>query len=289
MARTHKPGVGGSNPPLATKILMKMFCITINNSHFDKIKELGYIPVGLGKNISNSGFLRDNTQNNISEKNPFYGEYTFHYWLWKNKKINQYNGWVGFCQYRKFWVKDLKNKNYKSFKELKENLLNEIPDGFRNFDSILGEPIFINQLRISKFFKKNFLKILKYPNLLFDKNKRNIKFHFDMMHGEGNLEKAISLLPKNDQNDFFDFVNSKLSFNPHNMFICKSPKILSEYYNSIFPWLKTCESKFGFNLEGYGLKRIYGFLAERYMSYWFNKYTRSTTLPILFKDISELN
>ena len=54
---------------------MKMFCITINNSHFDKIKELGYIPVGLGKNISNSGFLRDNTQNNISEKNPLWRIY----------------------------------------------------------------------------------------------------------------------------------------------------------------------------------------------------------------------
>ena len=73
------------------------------------------------------------------------------------------------------------------------------------------------------------------------------------------------------------------------MFICKSPKILNEYYNSIFPWLEKCESKFGFNLEGYGLKRIYGFLAERYMSFWFKKYTKSTTLPIIFKDISELN
>ena len=70
------------------------------------------------------------------------------------------------------------------------------------------------------------------------------------------------------------------------MFICKSNNIINKYYESIFPWLKRCEEKFGFNLEGYGLKRIYGFLAERYMSYWFKKYTNYKTLPIIFRYIS---
>ena len=64
---------------------------------------------------------------------------------------------------------------------------------------------------------------------------------------------------------------------------------LRNYYNSVFPWLKRCEDVFGFNLEGYGLKRIYGFLAERYMSYWFRKNTKFKTLPIIFKDITFLN
>ena len=73
------------------------------------------------------------------------------------------------------------------------------------------------------------------------------------------------------------------------MFICKSNLILKKYYNSIFPWLERCEKNFGFNLEGYGLRRIYAFLAERYMSYWFKKYTKYTTLPIIFKDLTELN
>ena len=73
------------------------------------------------------------------------------------------------------------------------------------------------------------------------------------------------------------------------MFICKSNHILNNYYNVIFPWLERCEKIFGFNLQGYGLKRIYGFLAERFMSFWFKKYTKSTTQPIIFKDISELD
>ena len=83
--------------------------------------------------------------------------------------------------------------------------------------------------------------------------------------------------------------NKEVSFNPHNMFICRSSLILNNYYETIFPWLKRCESEFGFDLKGYGYKRIYGFLAERFMSYWFKKYTKYTTLPIIFKDITDFN
>ena len=131
--------------------------------------------------------------------------------------------------------------------------------------------------------------MLKEPSLFFDKSKRTIKFHFDMMHGKGNLDKAIKFLDKQDRDDFNEFVNKEVSFNPHNMFICKSYEVLNEYYNRIFPWLEKCEKEFGFDLDGYGLKRIYCFLAERYMSYWFKKYTNYKTLPILFKDIGELD
>lgn len=266
-----------------------MYCITVNDTHYEKIKYIGYIPVGLGTNIKNENFQNDKIGENISFKNPFYGEYTFHYWLWKNVINNIKNDeWIGFCQYRKFWsFKD--NIELKNLIELKNNIVKYIPDDFQSFDSILGEPIFINQFKFSKFIKKNFSKILRNPSLLFDKKKRNIKFHFDLMHGEGNLDKAISLLEGSDREDFQNFVNSEVSFNPHNMFICKSSKILKEYYNSIFPWLKKCESEFGFDLDGYGLKRIYGFLAERYMSFWFKKYTKYKTIPIIFKDITNLS
>ena len=268
---------------------LKTYCITINNNHLEKIKKLNYLPVGLGNNISSKHFLRDNSQINISNKNSYYGEYTFHYWLWKNKINEITDSWIGFCQYRKHWSKNKVECNLNSLNELNKNILTDIPNDLEDYESILGEPIYINQFRLSKFIKKNFKKMIKSPSLFFDSKKRNIKFHFDMMHGNGNLDKAISLLEFQDRHDFKNFVNSEVSFNPHNMFICKSNLILKKYYNSIFPWLERCEKNFGFNLEGYGLRRIYAFLAERYMSYWFKKYTKYTTLPIIFKDITELN
>ena len=265
-----------------------MYCITLKDGHFDKIKRLGYIPVGLGKDIRNKNFKTDTIGENISEKNPYYGEYTFHYWLWKNEIKKLKNNWIGFCQYRKFWSLKNTEKIYSNLDDLNKDIITNIPKEFDNYDSILGEPIYINQFKLSKLIKKNFFKILSNPSFLFNK-KRNIKFHFDFMHGEGNLDKAILLLDNNDKSDFDHFVNSEVSFNPHNMFICKSNEVLEKYYNSIFPWLKRCEKKFGFELEGYGFKRIYGFLAERYMSFWFKKYTKYKTLPILFKDISDFN
>ena len=266
-----------------------MYCITINNSHFEKIKRIGYLPVGLGDNIQNKNFYNDKFGENISKKNPYYGEYTFHYWLWKNEIKNLKNKWIGFCQYRKFWSLKNKKTTYNTLNEFKENIIEYIPEEFSKYESILGQPLYINQFRLSKFIKKGFFKIIKNPLLLLIKKKRNIKFHFDLMHGEGNLDKAIRLLDINDRSDFNYFVNSEISFNPHNMFICKSNETLEKYYSSVFPWLTRCEKEFGFNLEGYGLKRIYGFLAERYMSFWFQKYTKFKTLPITFKDISDLN
>ena len=99
---------------------LNMYCITIDEGHLDLIKRLGYLPVGLGKNIKSKDFIRDNTNINISKKNPFYGEYTFHYWLWKNNMNNLEDKWIGFCQYRKFWSTKksegaLKDFNYRNF------------------------------------------------------------------------------------------------------------------------------------------------------------------------------
>ena len=51
-----------------------------------------------------------------------------------------------------------------------------------------------------------------------------VKVHFDMYHGFGNLDKAIDLLNNEDKIDFRNFVNTEVSFNPFNMFICKSRK-----------------------------------------------------------------
>jgi hypothetical protein len=266
---------------------LKIYCISLNPLHKELIDKLGYTPVGLGDKVFSNSWIQDKSKINISSKNKYYGEYTFHYWLWKNDQIN-IDGWIGFCQYRKFWKKEFTNQNISDFNSLENIVLTEIPKDLEKYDAIITENQFINQFRFSKFIKHNLKKMLLNPDLIFNKNKRTIKFHFDMMHGDGNLDKAIQLLNVKEKKDFNDFVNNEVSFNSQNMFICKNKEILFSYYESLFPWLENCEKIFGFNnLKSYGLQRIYGFLAERYMSYWFKKYTKYTTLPIQFKDISD--
>ena len=266
---------------------LKIYCISMNPLHKKLIEKLEYTPVGLGNKNFGPGWLKDNTGENITLKNKNYGEYTFHYWLWKNKQIN-FNGWIGFCQYRKFWKRKLGSQPVDNIENLNEIILKEIPEDLKEFDSILLENLFINQFRLSKFVKLNLKTMFLNPSFFFNKKKRTIKFHFDMMHGQGNLDKAIQVIDEKEKIDFKNFVNKEVSFNPQNMFICKNKEILFSYYESLFPWLDNCEKIFGFKkLEGFGLKRIYGFLAERYMSYWFKKYTKYTVLPLQFKDINE--
>tara|TARA_B100000686_G_C16782516_1_gene972929 strand:- start:1210 stop:2049 length:840 start_codon:yes stop_codon:yes gene_type:complete len=267
---------------------IKMFCVSMNSGHLNFINEINYIPVGLGGDNYSKEWFRDNSGISISEKNKHYGEYTFHYWLWKNyiDSDELKDNWIGFCQYRKFWSLENKNLTPASLKELKTLILKEIPKSHEDAEVILGEEIVTTNFKIMKFLKKGLNIIIKNPSYIFNKNKRNIKFHFDLMHGAKNLDAAIELLDDENRDDFQKFVNTKTSFNPQNMFICKSREILKNYYSVIFPWLERCEKKFGFNnLSGYGKIRIYTFLAERFSSYWFKKNYKCKTMPIIFYDI----
>ena len=266
---------------------LKMFCISLEPNHYNFIKDLGYLPVGLGEKYFDDGWFTDTSGINISKKNKNYGEYTYHYWIWKNYlDVLNNDEWIGFCQYRKFWSLENYNKEDVNFNNLNKQVLKEIPKKFDEYDVILGEPTFVNQFKIAKFIKKGLKIIIKKPFMIFNKKKRNIDFHFDLMHGENNLNKAINLLDDKNKEDFRKFVNTKVSFNPHNMFICKSKEKLRNYYEELFPWLEKCEKLFGFSfLKGYGKIRIYGFLAERFLSYWFQKNTKCITMPIIHYDI----
>ena len=256
-----------------------MYCISLQNSHLDKIKKLNYIPVGLGTDKFDKEWTTDNTGTNISFKNRFYGENTFHYWLWKNQLKDCFDKtWVGFCHYRRFWVKDPKILD---FTDLKMNIINKIPHEWDSYEVILGNEYFINKTKISKIIKHGKKQLLKNPLVFFSKKKMTIKVHFDMYHGFGNLDNAIEFLDTNDREDFRNFVNSEGSFNPFNMFFCKSYNLLNDYYSVLFKWLEKCEKEFGFDeTKDYGQIRIYAFLAERFLSYWFKKNSKFSLWPI---------
>jgi hypothetical protein len=273
----------------------KMYCLCINNKDLKIIQNLDYIPVGLGADKFSNEWLTDKTLDNISHKNSFYGEYTFHYWFWKNllPKIEE-NEWIGFCAYRDYWAKEKieileKNKfiNQERLEDLNQinNLvLKEIPESWHKYDTIIGEPLHLDYpLKISKILKHGIKSIIRNPNAIFRKG-RTIRFQFDMFHGNGVLDRAIDLLDIKERNDFKDFTRSSTSFNRGNMFVCKSRETIKKYYESIFPWLLECEKIFGFNLTGYGKIRIYAFLAERYLSYWFSKYTNPLLWPVIHFD-----
>jgi len=279
-----------------------IYCLCIHNKVLPIVDKLGYVAVGLGNDKFSNEWLRDNTHENISFKNKYYSEYSFHYWFWKNMlpKVKD-NHWIGFCAYRDYWSnkKEItEDSNFVINKEgvpnviisdknkLENVVLKEIPSEWEKFDAIVGEHMYINNLKLTKLIKRGLWSLIRNPSALF-KSKRNLRFHFDMWHGNGNLDRAIDLLEDNDRENFRKYTRQNISFSRGNMFVCRSKKIINNYYNSLFPWLERCEKVFGFNLEGYGNIRIYGFLAERYQSYWFNKYTKPLLWPVVFYDIAK--
>ena len=92
-----------------------------------------------------------------------------------------------------------------------------------------------------------------------------------------------------DRIDFKIFLESNISYNRGDMFICNSKEIIIKYYESVFPWLEKCKKIFVFKDYLYGITRFYAFLAERYLSYWFNKYSKSMEWPVGFLNINTKN
>jgi len=277
---------------------MKIYCIT--HKPIKNIEKTGLIPAGVGKNSFPPNYIKENSGNNIADKNFCYSETSFHYWIWKNllPKLNE-DEWIGTCQYRRYFVKKEYEEKIQydnrqqglyalnSVENLKSILQLEPEKEWYNYDVILCKPWSVSNVKKMKLIKRGFRSLLKDPSIFFNKNKQSIKLHFDMNHGHGNLEIATNLLPEKDKKDFIDYVSTKTWLIGHCIFISKNKKIMDRFYNDLFSWLSNCEKIFGFESNNYDTKRIYSFLTERYMPFWFEKYAKVLTWPWVFFDISK--
>ena len=278
---------------------MNIYCIT--HKPLKQIEQLGLIPTGVGTKNFPSNYIIENTGENIAYKNQHYSETSFHYWIWKNilpKKRD--HDWFGTCQYRRYFVKKENEKLIQVLKgkqgylqlntldELKSVLQTEPSNEWKNYDVVICNPFNLEVKKKMKLIKRGYKSIINDPSIIFNKKKHTIKLHFDMFHGYGNLEKASNALPKKDRNDFMNFVTSKSWLSGHCIFFSNNVDLLNKFYGDLFSWLFECEKIFGFkDLVGYDTQRIYSFLTERYMPFWFSKYAKTLTWPWVFCDITK--
>ena len=277
---------------------MKIYCIT--HKPIKNIEKTGLIPAGVGMNSFPKNYIVENSGDNIANKNFCYSETSFHYWMWKNllPKIDE-GEWIGTCQYRRYFVKkEYADKikyddrqqglyNIKDVESLRSILQLQPEKEWNNYDVILCKPWNVSKVKKMKLIKRGFKSLLKDPSIFFNKDKQSIKLHFDMNHGHGNLEKAANLLPEKDKKDFMAYVSSKTWLIGHCIFISKNKKLMERFYSDLFSWLSECEKIFGFNSNSYDTKRIYSFLTERYMPFWFEKYSKVLTWPWVYFDITK--
>ena len=263
---------------------LEIYCVT--NKMIDFLSNTNYDIAWVGQEKAPENYLTCDTGDNIYFKEKNYSELTFHYWFWKNKLDLNKENWVGFCQKRRFWIKKDSDKKNIDRSNINDHLLKRTPSDWENYDSILCEPIYVNNVKKMKLIKRGFKSVLKDPSIFFNINKQTLLLHFDMHHGYGNMQKAIELINERDRNEFYEYLNKSSFYNPHIMFISK-PEIINRWFNDLFTWLFKCEKVFGFDdLKGYDTQRLYAYLAERYLSFWFKKYTKHLNWSWTFIDYS---
>lgn len=208
----------------------KIFVIT-HKKIFYKIKE-DYVPVQVGNNSLDEKYLKDNTGDNISDKNSNYCELTALYWLWKNYELPDY---VGICHYRRFFVK-------------------------RPFYKLIDQKYINKQL-------ENYDVILPYHF----KTKSTVKDHFinSPSGRKEDIERLENLIKLKYSEYYQDYINvmSAKSSSYFNMMIL-SKELFNEYCEWLFDILFEYEKST--NLTGYTKQeaRIYGFLSEFLLNVW---------------------
>lgn len=82
--------------------------IIATHKEYEMPKDKMYIPLHVGaEGKKDIGYSKDNTGDNISEKNPFFCELTGLYWAWKNLDAD----YVGLAHYRRHFSLKKKSKN----------------------------------------------------------------------------------------------------------------------------------------------------------------------------------
>ena len=80
---------------------MSVTIFTMTHKKFKEPTDPIYMPLHVGREgAEDYGYAGDNTGDNISEKNCYYGELTGVYWVWKNVRTKDY---VGICHYRRYF------------------------------------------------------------------------------------------------------------------------------------------------------------------------------------------
>ena len=198
-----------------------------------------YIPIQVGaEGKEDLGFIKDNTGDNISCKNPNYCELTALYWMWKHSNADI----IGLVHYRRYFVKSFFTTNME--KAISEDDINKY---LEKYDVILPKPYYTY--------------------------KRTVEEQYAVDHNIEDYKRLRKIIQKNTPEylEAFDIVSNRRYFYNFNMFIMDK-QLFNEYAEWLFFILRELEKQV--NIDNYSdyNKRIYGFLSERLFNVWVEKH-----------------
>lgn len=231
---------------------------------YQQIESEIIIPIHVGKALSNQdlGFVCDNTEDNISEKNPYFCELTATYWIWKNVKADI----VGLFHYRRFL-------NFINSETKVHKLTN-------NFASLYG------------ITKSNIKNILKDYNLIVPVKTKQTKIsvydYYKKGHFGSDMDLVLDIIKQKYPSDY-EIAENELKKNSQmfvgNMLIANK-QIFDTYAEWLFSILFEVEKQIQSEVLQRDIyqQRAYGFLAERLMGVFIATHNnlKVKQLPMIF-------
>lgn len=215
-----------------------------------------YVPVQVGPAPEDfPGFVRDNTGDNIAERNPNYCELTAQYWAWKNRTADV----KGLVHYRRLFSRG-KRMIGASLEEKYANVLDE-----RTLDEIM---------------KKHDVILPRRRNYYIE----TLWSHYEHSHKIEGLEETRNVIAERYPEYLakFDEVMKRRGAHMFNMLIARDG-IFSAYSEWLFDVLGEVEKRV--DISGYSTSeaRIFGYISELLMDVWMEQNQIDYyELPVMF-------
>ena len=216
-------------------------------------KDVDFVPdgrtpifVGAGKSLKE--YIRDNTLENISDKNKYFCELTAYYWIWKNDSESDY---VSIEHYRRFFMVQSVFPHI-----ITKNGMGKM---LKTYDVITGK-FALTKMSLSDFY-------------------------FARHYGEDLTLAKERIADKHPEylNTFERIMNGNKS--PMFNMMCTSKKMFDEYCEWLFDILFYVEENIDLQKRTPYQQRALGFLAERLMNVWVEVNTdKILRLPIYYHE-----
>lgn len=215
----------------------------------------GYMPIFAGAHKSGEtyGYIRDDTNDNISGLNPWINECTALYWMWKHASSE----YIGLNHYRRYFLKN---------------------DIDRRLSNIVQQDDIENWLK-----KYDIILPIEGHYYVYAGVKLEIKKSININAYNKGMEIIKKLLQERQPEylDAFEFVMNGVVFYPYNMFIMKK-SIMQQYCEWLFSFIIDAAKSLDVSSYDEYSKRVIGFIAERMLTVWLmHQHYKIKELPIL--------
>ena len=247
-----------------------MSCHHKDDESIDVFKKY-FTPINVGANTNHikKEILKDNSLNNISDKNPHFCELTALYWAWKNNS----DDYVGLMHYRRIFLKSedlLLSNNLKKLRLFLRKKLNKHSIN-HYYSKIIDESKIEKELKDLNYFFDNELinyDIVMAAPLYLDG--LSIEEQFLSVHSQRFFTKMIKVIEElyPDMKESMLKTLKRKDMSAFNMLVMKRD-IYEKYMEVLFSVMFKIEQDINLDQEDSYQQRMTGFLAERF----FNIYT----------------